>query len=145
MYFLKEKDGEEYVLNGRKWWTTGACDPRVSLCIFMGKTDPQAQKHKQQSMVLVDMKTPGINVLRPLSVFGSKDSPVGHAEVDFNNVRVPVSNIVLGEGRGFEIGNTSSTLVIKRPISIGFYIEYQKLPSVSKFNHRLTTALLMLI
>ena len=121
------------MLNGRKWWTTGACDPRVSLCIFMGKTDPQAQKHKQQSMVLVDMKTPGINVLRPLSVFGSKDSPVGHAEVDFNNVRVPVSNIVLGEGRGFEIGNTSSTLVIKRPkywllyriskITIGFQIQ----------------------
>ena len=107
MYFLKEKDGEEYVLNGRKWWTTGACDPRVSLCIFMGKTDPQAQKHKQQSMVLVDMKTPRINVIRPLSVFGSKDSPVGHAEVDFNNVRVPASNIVLGEGRGFEIGNAS--------------------------------------
>ena len=98
-----EKDGDEYILNGRKWWTSGAMDPRVSLCIFMGKTDPQAPKHKQQSMLLLDMKTPGVKVLRPLSVFGSKDSPGGHAEVDFKNVRVPTSNILLGEGRGFEI------------------------------------------
>ena len=97
------RDGDEYVLNGRKWWTSGAMDPRCSICIFMGKTDPTAQKHKQQSMLLVDMKTSGLNVLRPLSVFGSKDSPGGHAEVDFDNVRVPVSNILLGEGRGFEI------------------------------------------
>lgn len=97
------KDGDEYVLNGRKWWTSGAMDPRCAICIFMGKTDPSAAKHKQQSMLLVDMKTPGLKVLRPLSVFGSKDSPGGHAEVDFNNVRVPASNMLLGEGRGFEI------------------------------------------
>ena len=97
------KDGDEYVLNGRKWWTSGAMDPRAAICIFMGKTDPKAPKHKQQSMLLVDMKTPGVKVVRPLSVFGSKDSPGGHAEVDFTNVRVPASNILLGEGRGFEI------------------------------------------
>ena len=92
-----------YVLNGRKWWTSGAMDPRVSLCIFMGKTDPNAAKHKQQSMLIVDMKSPGVKVLRPLSVFGSKDSPGGHAEVDFKDVLVPASNLLLGEGRGFEI------------------------------------------
>ena len=98
-----EKMGDEYVINGRKWWTSGAMDPRTAICIFMGKTDLTASKHKQQSMLLVDMKTPGVNVIRPLSVFGSKDSPGGHAEVDFDNVRVPINNILLGEGRGFEI------------------------------------------
>lgn len=98
-----EKMGDEYVINGRKWWTSGAMDPRTAICIFMGKTDLTASKHKQQSMLLVDMKTPGVDVIRPLSVFGSKDSPGGHAEVDFNNVRVPINNILLGEGRGFEI------------------------------------------
>merc|ERR550519_3008720 len=77
--------------------------PKAELCIFMGKTDPNAAKHKQQSMLIVDMKTPGVNVLRPLSVFGSKDSPHGHAEVEFKDVRVPESNMLLGEGRGFEI------------------------------------------
>jgi len=97
------RDGDEYVINGRKWWTSGAMDPRCKVCVFMGKTNPSAERHRQQSMVLVPFDTPGIKVLRPLSVFGSKDSPGGHAEVDFNNVRVPVTNILLGEGRGFEI------------------------------------------
>jgi len=97
------REGEEYVINGRKWWTSGACDPRTKICVFMGKTDTGAARHQQQSMVLVPFDTPGITVLRPLSVFGIKDSPSGHAEVDFNNVRVPVENILLGEGRGFEI------------------------------------------
>ena len=97
------RDGDEYVISGRKWWTSGAMDPRTKICVFMGKNDPSAARHKQQSMVLVPFNTPGITVIRPLSVFGLKDSPSGHAEVDFNNVRVPVENILLGEGRGFEI------------------------------------------
>jgi len=97
------REGDQYVINGRKWWTSGAMDPRCKICVFMGKTDTSAAKHQQQSMVLVPFNTPGITVMRPLSVFGSKDSPGGHAEVDFNNVRVPTSNILLGEGRGFEI------------------------------------------
>ena len=95
--------GEEYVINGRKWWTSGAMDPRTKVCIFMGKTDTSAARHRQQSMVLLPFDSPGITVLRPLSVLGFKDSPHGHAEVDFTNVRVPVTNILLGEGRGFEI------------------------------------------
>ncbi len=98
-----ERDGDHYVINGRKWWTSGAGDPRCQIFIFMGKTDPTAPRHSQQSMILVPRETPGITVLRPLSVFGYDDAPHGHMEVDFKNVRVPASNILLGEGRGFEI------------------------------------------
>jgi acyl-CoA dehydrogenase len=97
------RDGDEYVINGRKWWTSGAGDPRCAIFIFMGKTDKSAPRHSQQSMVLVPRDTPGITILRPLTVFGYDDAPHGHMEVDFVNVRVPVSNILLGEGRGFEI------------------------------------------
>lgn len=97
------RDGERYVLNGRKWWTSGVGDPRCELLIFMGKTDPAASRHRQQSMILVPLDTPGIRVLRQLSVFGYDDAPHGHAEIDFVDVRVPVENLLLGEGRGFEI------------------------------------------
>jgi acyl-CoA dehydrogenase len=97
------RQGDSYVLNGRKWWTSGAGDPRCRICIFMGKTDPAAPLHQQQSMILVPMDTPGIRVQRLLSVFGYDDAPHGHAEVLFENVRVPVANLLLGEGRGFEI------------------------------------------
>jgi acyl-CoA dehydrogenase len=97
------RDGDSYVINGRKWWTSGASDPRCEILIFMGKTDPEASRHNQQSMILVPMKTPGIRVVRALTVFGYDDAPHGHAEVDFVNVRVPVENLLLGEGRGFEI------------------------------------------
>src|SRR5438477_2904257 len=95
--------GDEYVVNGHKWWTSGAGDPRCKVCIFMGQTDPSAPPHKRQSMILVPMDTPGVTVKRMLSVFGYDDAPHGHAEVHFENVRVPASNILLGEGRGFEI------------------------------------------
>jgi acyl-CoA dehydrogenase len=97
------RDGDEYVINGRKWWTSGAGDPRCAIYIFMGKTDANAPRHSQQSMILVPAATPGIKILRPLSVMGYDDAPHGHMEVDFQDVRVPASNILLGEGRGFEI------------------------------------------
>ena len=98
-----ERDGDDYVINGRKWWTSGANDPRCAIFITMGKTDPEAPRHSQQSMVLMPANTPGITILRNLGVLGYDDAPHGHAEVLFENVRVPVSNILLGEGRGFEI------------------------------------------
>src|SRR5262245_292518 len=98
-----ERHGDSYVINGRKWWTSGAGDPRCRIAIFMGKTDPFAAKHQQQSMILVPMDTPGIMVRRLLNVYGYDDAPHGHAEVIFENVRVPASNMLRGEGRGFEI------------------------------------------
>ncbi|MCH7959124.1 MAG: acyl-CoA dehydrogenase family protein [Candidatus Hydrogenedentes bacterium] len=97
------RDGDEYVINGRKWWTSGAGDPRCKVAIFMGKTDPSAPKHTQQSMIVVPLDTKGIKIERMLTVFGYDDAPHGHAEVSFKDVRVPASNILLGEGRGFEI------------------------------------------
>jgi acyl-CoA dehydrogenase len=98
-----ERQGDEYVINGRKWWTSGAPDPRCKILITMGKTDPQAPKHSQQSMVLVPADTQGVTMVRALNVFGYDHAPHGHAEMLFENVRVPVGNILLGEGRGFEI------------------------------------------
>ena len=98
-----ERQGDEYVVNGRKWWTSGGGDPRCKLLIFMGKTNPKADRHSQQSMILIPRDTPGVDIMRPLTVFGYDDAPHGHMEVDFRNVRVPVGNILLGEGRGFEI------------------------------------------
>ena len=97
------RDGDSYVINGRKWWTSGAGSARCRLFIFMGKTDPGAPKHRQQSMILVPRETPGITILRNLPVFGYDDAPHGHMEIDFRDVRVPVANLLLGEGRGFEI------------------------------------------
>jgi acyl-CoA dehydrogenase len=98
-----DRDGDHYLINGRKWWTSGAGDPRCKIAIFMGKTDAKAPTHKQQSMILVPMDAEGIKIERMLTVFGYDDAPHGHAEVTFNNVRVPVENLLLGEGRGFEI------------------------------------------
>jgi acyl-CoA dehydrogenase len=98
-----ERDGDHYVINAVKWWTSGANDPRCKVLIFMGKTNPDAPKHSQQSMILVPMDTPGVQILRSLPVFGYDDAPHGHAEIRFTDVRVPVENILLGEGRGFEI------------------------------------------
>lgn len=98
-----ERSGDHYILNGHKWWTSGAGDTRCKLCIFMGKSNPNAAPHQQQSMVLVPLDSPGITIKRMLTVYGYDDAPHGHAEVLFENVRVPVENILLGEGRGFEI------------------------------------------
>ena len=97
------RDGDSYLINGRKWWISGAGDPRCKIAIFMGKTNPEALAHKQQSMILVPMDTSGVKIVRMLSVFGYDHAPHGHAEILFENVRVPASNILLGEGRGFEI------------------------------------------
>lgn len=98
-----ERRGEEYVINGRKWWSSGAGDPRCKLAIFMGQTDPAAAQHQQQSMILVPLDTPGVKIQRMLSVYGYDHAPHGHAEIVFENVRVPLANLLLGEGRGFEI------------------------------------------
>ena len=98
-----ELDGDEYVINGRKWWSSGAMDPHCKLAIVMGKTDVTKSRHQQQSMILVPMDSPGLEIIRPLSVLGFYDSPEGHAEIQLTNVRVPVENLILGEGRGFEI------------------------------------------
>jgi acyl-CoA dehydrogenase len=98
------RDGDHYVINGRKWWTTGGPDPRCKILIFMGKTDAaNPDRHSQQSMILIPVATPGVKLVRILSVFGYDDAPHGHGEFDFDNVRVPAGNILLGEGRGFEI------------------------------------------
>ncbi|WP_243638234.1 acyl-CoA dehydrogenase family protein [Rubrobacter taiwanensis] len=98
-----ERDGDEYVINARKWWITGAGDPRCEICIFMGKTDPEAPRHEQQSMILIPMDTPGVQVERTLPVFGYDDAPHGHAEITFKDVRVPKENILWEEGKGFAI------------------------------------------
>ena len=97
------RDGNNYVINGKKWWSSGAMNPNCKIYILMGKTDFTAEKHQQQSMILVPADTPGVKILRPMQVFGSIDSPEGHAEIELKNVRVPVENILLGEGKGFEI------------------------------------------
>jgi acyl-CoA dehydrogenase len=98
-----ERDGDEYVINGRKWWTSGAGDHACKIFIFMGKTDPEAEKYMQQSQILVPRDTPGVTLVRPLSVYGYDHAPHGHFEIDFKDVRVPAENMILGEGRGFEI------------------------------------------
>ena len=98
-----EHDGDHYVLNGRKWWSSGAGDPRCKVFIFMGKTNPEAPRHRQQSMIVVPRETPGVTIERTLSVYGYDHAPHGHAQINFENVRVPAKNLLLGEGRGFEI------------------------------------------
>lgn len=99
-----KRDGDDYVINGRKWYISGACDPRCKILIVMGKTDPNHEnRHKQQSMILVPVDTKGVEIVRPMKVFGNDDAPEGHAEIVFKDARVPASNILLGEGRGFEI------------------------------------------
>ena len=98
-----ERQGEHYIVNGHKWWISGAPDPRCKVYITMGKTDPEAPRHSQQSMIVIPADTPGIRIVRPLDVFGYDDAPHGHAEMYFENVKVPAGNILLGEGRGFEI------------------------------------------
>ena len=98
-----DRDGDDYVINGQKWWTSGAMDPRCKVLVFMGKTNPTGPRHTQQSMILVPLETAGVTIVRPLTVFGYDDAPHGHAEVRFENVRVPATNVLLGEGRGFEI------------------------------------------
>ncbi|MEM7659997.1 MAG: acyl-CoA dehydrogenase family protein [Bacteroidota bacterium] len=97
------REGNEYVINGRKWWSSGGMNPATEVMIVMGKTDPEEHRHRQQSMILVPRNTPGVNVIRPMSVFGYWDSPEGHPEIELKDVRVPVDNLLLGEGRGFEI------------------------------------------
>lgn len=97
------REGNEYIINARKWWTTGALDPRVKIAIVMGKTDPTAPTHAQQSMILVPFDTPGVEIVRPLTVLGYDHAPHGHAEIHYNNVRVPAENILVGEGQGFAI------------------------------------------
>ncbi|SFM58314.1 acyl-CoA dehydrogenase family protein [Marinobacter pelagius] len=97
------REGDEYVINGRKWWSSGAMTTTSKIAIVMGKTDPNAEKHKQQSMILVPLDAPGVKMIRPLQVFGYDHAPHGHAEIQYDNVRVPASNMLLGEGRGFEI------------------------------------------
>jgi acyl-CoA dehydrogenase len=98
------RDGDYYVINGRKWWITGAASPRCAMFLVMGKTDPNnPNRHRQHSLVIVPANTPGITVVRPLTVFGYDDAPNGHSEVVFKDVRVPTENIILGEGRGFEV------------------------------------------
>jgi acyl-CoA dehydrogenase len=96
-------EGDEYIINGRKWWSSGAMNPNCKVYIVMGKTNPNAASHVQQSMILIPANTPGVNIVRPLQVFGNLDSPEGHAEIELKNVKVPKDNILLGEGRGFEI------------------------------------------
>ena len=98
-----ERDGDEYVINGRKWWSSGVGDPRCKIAIVMGKTNPEAPRHQQQSQILVPLDAPGIEIVRMLPVFGYDDAPHGHAEVILKDVRVPAENLLLGEGGGFEI------------------------------------------
>jgi acyl-CoA dehydrogenase len=98
-----QRDGGEYVINGRKWWSTGAADPRCEVAILMGKTDPEAPRHEQQSMILIPLDTPGVNIERTLPIFGYDDAPHGHAEISFDEVRVPASNMIWDEGKGFRI------------------------------------------
>jgi len=97
------REGDNYLINGTKWWVAGAMDPRCKFCIFMGKTDTTAHTHQQQSMILIPMDAEGVRVVRPIRVFGYNDAPGGYAEVEFTNVRVPTTNLLLGEGRGFEM------------------------------------------